>query len=562
MKLNKEQYRAAHHKDGPMLVLAGPGSGKTHLLVERIRIMIEEYNIPPDNILVITFSRKAARQMQARFEKRVEDRSYPVTFGTFHAVFYHILQDHDPTTNRLISEEERQKLIANAAAFCGISLPCSEKDDIEALSGHISAYKNFGEEEYFSDGPGSELDIDEKDDIRRLICEYDRLCRKEGFIDFDDMIINCRQLFARHEMILRRWQKKFRYFLVDEFQDINQAQYDVLRLLAGDAMNVFAVGDDDQAIYRFRGACPGLMKKFTQQYRGCRRVDLTMNYRCSENIIGAADTLVRNNKDRFERQIQRHLPSARGGIVEIVHSENTVVQAAFVCDRIEELIDAGCDPWDIAVLYRSSHCVKMFEKTAGERGLAVKDTDGISGVYKRRLKIHEAYSKAHNGNISRRDFFLIMNNPDRGLSREALCNSNGDYIGDLKRYYADSPQMLDKVFDLERTIMSYDVNEFPNDTTDKKDMVNIMTAHASKGLEFRCVFVIGLQEGLFPHHKNMTGSSVEEERRLMYVAMTRAKQQLYLCTLGTMYGKRESRFAAEAAKNRKYISDIIHLTRL
>ena len=500
--------------------------------------------------------------MQARFEKSVENRSYPVTFGTFHAVFYHILQNHDPNMNKLITEEERQQLLEGAILHSGITMPCTSEDDREALSGLISAYKNFGEVDFFADGPGRELCEEEKEELKKLISLYDRLCRQKGLIDYDDMIINCRQLFLKHEMLLRRWQKKYRYILVDEFQDINQAQYDVLRLLAGEDMNVFAVGDDDQAIYRFRGACPGLMKKFTQQFRGCKRVDLTMNYRCSENIIGAADTLIRNNRDRFDRQIQRHLPSACGGKVEIVHSENSEIQAAFVCDAIEELISEGYDPWDIAVLYRSSHCVKMFEKVAGDRGMALKDTDGISYLHKRKIKIHEAYSRAHNGNGTRGDILLIMNNPDRGLSREALCNFSGDYIKDLERYYEGDREMLEKVYDLKKTVDDYDVDKTPQDFLLKKDMVNIMTAHASKGLEFKCVFVIGLQEGLFPHHKNMTGSTVEEERRLMYVAMTRAKESLYLCPLGSKHGKRISRFVPEAMENKRYISEVLTLARI
>ena len=420
MKLNKEQYRAASHISGPMLVLAGPGSGKTHLLVERIRIMIEEADIRPENILVITFSRKAAREMQARFAKRVGNRSYPVTFGTFHAVFYNILKQSDPDTKDLISEEQKNKYIRQAVLDTGASSALAEsEDDIERLTGLVSAYKNFGDDFFRLSYEGRAMDEQERDEFMAVCEKYGDMCRTSHVLDFDDMIIQCRDLLYRHESILRRWQDKYRYILVDEFQDINDGQYAVLRLLAGDSMNVFAVGDDDQSIYAFRGARPELMKKFLHQYPGCRQVTLTMNYRCSENVIGAADTLVRHNTDRLERPIQRHLPSRAGGDVTIVCTENSEVQAAYVCDTIRGLM-SGCGyrESDFAVLYRSDHCAKMFEKIAEERGLPLRISDR-SGYVPKKIRIGEAYVRAREGTASRADWFLIMNNPPRGLSRVA-----------------------------------------------------------------------------------------------------------------------------------------------
>ena len=471
MGLNKEQYRAAHHKDGPMLVLAGPGSGKTHLLVERIRIMIEEYHIPPDNILVITFSKKAARQMQARFLHRIKDRSYPVTFGTFHAVFYHILQEHDQSISRLITKQEQTDCIETVLkSFEDLSAIWTQEESIEMIHGMISAYKNLGEEMYTRNRYAASLDLEELEEFEMIYEHYDKLVRSKGLIDFDDMLIRCRELFYKHEGILRKWQDIYRYILVDEFQDINNIQYDVLRLLAGDRRNVFAVGDDDQSIYAFRGARPDLMKKFIHQYVGCRQVVLSVNYRCFEKIIGAADTLVRNNKDRIQRDKQEHIRAHSGGSVYVVHSESTDVQAAFVCDTIKCLMDECSYGYhDFAVLYRSDHCAARFRHIAKDYGV-------------------------------------------------------------------------------------------PLWSIDQKDGVSLMTAHASKGLEFTCVFIIGLQEGLFPHHLSMK-NNIEEERRLMYVAMTRAKERLYLCGLGTEHGKRDSRFISEAGRRSKYITDTLRLKR-
>ena len=559
MKLNKEQYRAAHHIGGPMLVLAGPGSGKTHVLVERIRIMIEEADIRPENILVITFSRKSAREMQARFIQRVKGRSYPVTFGTFHAVFYNILKDHDPDTSNLISEDQKHNLIEQAIHKSGAySFQAMSDDDIEIVAGLVSALRNLGDDFYKGGYAGEYMNEDMKKELNALCDMYGTLCQQEGVLDFDDMILRCRVLLYKHEGVLRKWRERYRYILVDEFQDINDGQYDVLRLLAGDEKNVFAVGDDDQSIYAFRGARPQLMKKFLRQYNGCCRVPLTMNYRCSAKIIGAADTVIRNNTERIERPMQRHLPSKAGGEVMIVNSENTEVQAEFVCDRIQELMERyGYAPEDFAVLYRSDHCAGLFRQVAGRRGFELRTLS--KGYVPKRQKIHEAYVRAKTGNASRADWFLIMNNPERGLSREALCNADGNYIEAFRHYYKNDPDKLAKIYELERSVMEYDAAYIP-ETCRTHNAINVMTAHASKGLEFKCVFIIGLQEGLFPHHKSMS-CNIEEERRLMYVAMTRAKERLYMCTVSTEHGKRASRFAGEALGRMEYISDVLMLTK-
>ncbi|MBE5849456.1 MAG: ATP-dependent helicase [Lachnospiraceae bacterium] len=560
MKLNKEQYRAAMHRSGPMLVLAGPGSGKTHLLVERIRILIEEAKIRPENILVITFSRKAAREMQARFQRRVEYKSYPVTFGTFHAIFYNILKDFDPDANTLITEEQKNDYIKKAVLTLGVPGLC-DGNDIEGISGLISSYKNFGEDFFNRSYEGGAMDESERHELKKICRIYEKMCIDTRVLDFDDMILRCRDILYKHESILKKWQSRYRYILVDEFQDINDGQYDVLRLLAGDSRNVFAVGDDDQSIYGFRAARPELMKKFLHQYLGCRQVTLTMNYRCCEKIIGAAYTVVRNNMDRIQRPMQRHLPSRSGGVVEVVNSENSEVQAAFVCDKIRELMSkCGYEGRDFAVLYRSDHCAKMFEQTAASYGIKLR-ISGRAGYTPKKVRIHEAYLRAKRGEASRSDWFLIMNEPPRGLSREALCNVSNDFVAAFRRYYSNDPIMLQKVYDLEKTVSQYDTGSVPDEAGDSHDAINVMTAHASKGLEFKCVFIIGLQEGLFPHQKSIKADLVEEERRLMYVAMTRAKERLYMCTIGSEHGKRISRFAREACENKLYVSGTMWLTR-
>jgi DNA helicase-2/ATP-dependent DNA helicase PcrA len=424
----------------------------------------------------------------------------------------------------------------------------------------VSAYKNKGKDFYERDEYGRRMTEQERSEFETVFGRYEELCRKEGVIDFDDMITLCGRLLYKHERILRKWRGRFRYILVDEFQDINDGQYNVLRLLAGDSMNVFAVGDDDQSIYAFRGSRPALMKKFIHQYRGCRQVTLTMNYRCCENVIGAADSVIRHNLDRFDRPIQRHLPSKSGGIVELIRTENSDIQADFVCDMIEYLIrESEYRPCDIAVLYRSEHCVKMFENKAEKKGIKMNNASG--SYTPKEIKIHNAYMRVYANEAGRADFFLIMNNPPRGLSRESLANTTGDYINDMKRYYENEPERLEAIRDLEAAIARYGGGKTKEPSPcPHNDMIHVMTAHASKGLEFKCVFIIGLQEGLFPHYKNLTGTGAEEERRLMYVAMTRAKERLYMCTIGAQHGKRPSRFADEAVEKKRYIKDILKLT--
>lgn len=620
-QLNYEQAIAAKHLDGPMLVLAGPGSGKTHLLVERIRIMIEEKSVAPDSILVITFSKKSALEMQNRFNLRVEKKPYPVTFGTFHAVFYDILKHYNNYSKEsILTEKQKIQIIDHGDGSGGKNqIANCDTEQLQTVADNISAYKNFGEE-FFTKSAGKYMTIEEQDEFCDVFGKYCDRCRQLGKLDFDDMVLQVRELFMKHESILRQWQKKYRYFLVDEFQDINDAQYDVLRLLAGDEMNVFAVGDDDQSIYAFRGAKPSLMQKFLHQYHGCKRVNLTMNYRCCEKVIRCADNCIRHNEDRLDRLMQHHLPGKSGGIVEVHTEKNTVSQAEYVCEMIEKITrEGGYSYDDIAILYRSEHCVTMLRNVMRTMNLPVKSGDsGINPYTSDVAKVITAYFKAAIDECGRRDFLLLMNTPKRGLSREALSSCDDgkshkteDYLSLLREYYRSKPDMLCRVEELSELIAKIrcgcvteafdyvaDIAQFKISGPDcEKNMtespsrclaflrelaldfesikdyvifidkmncdkpgeeynrniirrenncgVNLMTAHASKGLEFKVVFIIGLQEGLFPHHKSMQGELVEEERRLMYVAMTRAKERLYLCGLGTEHGKRISRFVGE-----------------
>ena len=617
-QLNKEQLQAVRHVDGPMLVLAGPGSGKTKVLTERILYLIEEKGIRPDEILVITFSQKAARQMQLRFFALTKGQSYPVNFGTFHAIFYHILMHHQNFSKEcILTDKNKQEYIMEIGIRAGCSKATSRSWQNEMLE-YISAYKNIGKS--FLDEDNFLLTDGTREDFINIYNMYVEKCHIEEKLDFDDMIIMCRDLLYKHESILKKWQRNYRYFLVDEFQDINEAQYDVLRMLAGNEMNVFAVGDDDQSIYAFRGARPELMQKFTKQFYKCRQVYLSVNYRCASNIIGASNELIMHNHNRIDRHIQTAF-SKESGIVEVIDAESTILQAEYVIDKILEIKDS-CNLRfeDFAVLYRSAHAAHMIEQICKKRGIPVRGKNSEKTIFDlEEMKLVMSYFKIARNKGGRDDFFRIINKPNRNISREVFASTSMDYFEAMKKYYDGNDERIraveelrgdisfietlnpyagliyltkkvkifdrmnenaqilncykqikdfmrefdtiDVLIDMENVNANTSNSQLESGRFNKKTGISLMTAHASKGLEFEVVFIIGLQEGIFPHVKNLHGDSVEEERRLMYVAMTRAKKRLYIISVSLEHGKQKSRFIAEIMNNQSFINSYSSLSR-
>lgn len=448
--LNPEQRRAAAHVTGAMLVLAGPGSGKTAVLTERIAAMIERAEIPPEEILVLTFSNKAAQEMQNRFRKRSGGRKPPVTFGTFHSVFYAILRVHSTEELRLAQPDARIGILQEIGRRLSIQ-GCDHKGCTDLIDA-ISLYKNTGKIAMYLRG-----------EIRTkfaLILEaYEQSMREQGFLDFDDMILRCYELFTRRQEILNDWRNRFRYLLIDEFQDCNMIQYDLVKLLAGEQRNLFAVGDDDQSIYGFRGADSRVVLRFMQDYPEAEQVHLLRNYRCGRRIIEKADQLIQNNRIRAWKP--RQLPSKfRGeGTVILIQCRDSYEEAELVLHELEKLRaeqkrteTEQTETMRVAILYRSGQCAS--------------------------------------------------------------------YLADLL--------------------------ESQWEQRDDGIHLVLQTIHASKGLEYDTVFVIGLQEGLLPSNRAVSEEEREEERRLLYVAMTRARNRLYLFARGhEKYGKRISSFLYE-----------------
>lgn len=615
-QLNDRQKEAADHLNGPMLVLAGPGSGKTHLLVERLLVMIEQKGVSPEDILVITFSKKAALSMQDRFLNRVNYVHYPVTFGTFHAVFYHIIKSHKHKSyNNVLLDNQKRQIIEEIASKNGVNDSYLKSVQDEVLN-YISFYKNHNISlvEYAKS-------IDTEYDFVNIYYEYNNYCKNNELIDFDDMIMLCDELFE-NEAILSKWQDRYKYILIDEFQDVNIRQYNVIKKLAGSNANLFCVGDDDQSIYAFRGSYSKLMQQLFEDYPQTKLINLNMNYRCNSIIIEFADRLIRKNDDRIERDIQQssniyHKLSDDDSVVNIVDCDSSISEAEYICGLINCWVnDLGYKRKDIAVLYRSNFAASVLKEQLELHKIPYYSNEKSIDFYSiKEISVVISFLKCALGVFEKKDLFVVINHPEKSFSREAFSSAQdieGDnFIRYLYSYYKDDAKKREKINELRNDLMfikklppfaavnyllkklhlyddfkmnykknrsgNYELFELMhelkerckefdtiigllnyveevssqkdcNNTQEKDislDMVTLQTVHASKGLEYKAVVIIGLMEGIFPHKRSLDREGIKEERRLMYVAMTRAKERLVITTRGTKHGKCISRFISE-----------------
>lgn len=585
--LNIEQQRAVNTVYGPVLVLAGPGSGKTHTLTERIRHMIEEVRISPGEILVITFSKKSAVEMQERFLRLTKGKCYKVYFGTFHAIFYSILKNSSLIDKgKVLSQKDKLKNVKRV--FHNLKL--SQKDDATYLEiiDNISAYKNADDKEQFI----TEKYDEEKGPLFiKIYNEYIRLCHKDNMIDFDDMLYMCRDLLKSKAEIRKMYQGIYKYILIDEFQDINLVQYEVLEMLSGKNNNIFAVGDDDQSIYGFRGAKPELMKRFMNK-KGCEIIDMKNNYRSSKAVIESAHKLIIKNISRINKEQIPCKQNSDIGNVTIVTLGNAIKEAEYVCEKIIEIINDGETASNIAVIFRTERCIEVLKEKMNTSGILYTTNVSSDSFYESEwAKDIIAYLRAATNNRSVEVMGRIINKPERNLDRDDInsdLEKSENYeklLKDLKRisnmssfaavnyifkgigyegyiykrlsskgYSNDKiKELLDGILDkaklyenISEWLFYIDSVYEANNTANIESRVNLLTAHSSKGLEFNTVFIVGLQEGIFPHERALTKEDIEEERRLLYVAMTRAKTDLYVVGRGEYkYGKRVSRFISE-----------------
>ncbi len=603
--INDAQRRAICHGEGPARVLAGPGSGKTFTIVRRLQYLLEELHIEPSSILVITFTKAAAGEMQERFYRLMEGKPHPVRFGTFHAVFYTILKQSNPDfSKQILSESDKFNLIEKLTIpfqkqFPGVSFPPEEE-----LMKQIGKYKNIGED--FARLHAASDSILEEEQFQWLYAAYNRLLIQEEKLDFDDMAELCLQLFSKNPDVLSFWQKYFKYILIDEFQDINIPQYEVVKCLAGAGKNLFVVGDDDQSIYGFRGANPGIMKQFLVDYPESVCILLNTNYRSRQEIVEASGKCIAQNAERVEKEFY----AARGSLKKTLREEpfsgnktdgkfvKAVVvkkfakkaeEQEYLTERLRAWKQNGQNYEDAAVICRTNFELEEAALLLERAGIPYRRREKRKSLFAHPImRDLEAYIRIAAGEQSRSLLLRIINHPVRYIGRTFFTREEMGFA-ELKEACRCAPDKFFRVERMERDCarlasmtpflainyirkgMGYDsylkelsgenreklqefmeladffqnhareyrtgrewlqavdqkLHEVREEPTGKKG-VNLLTMHGAKGLEFPLVFIPDMNEGIIPRGRTLTKETVEEERRMFYVAMTRAMDYLEL----------------------------------
>lgn len=604
-KLNTAQQKAVCHETGPMLVLAGPGSGKTTVLLCRISRLLGRGLAKPQEILALTFSKAAAEEMKSRFENL--NGASGVSFGTFHSIFFRILRSrYGWNVEQIFQEEERRNILRNSIE--------AEKWDIPDLEEYISQF--FSQLSLMN----SELEQPNRftpvgmpvEEFRKLYRAYEGYKERHEKLDFDDMLTQCYQLLREDAAVREYWQRKYKFILVDEFQDVNQAQFACLQILAEKHQNLFVVGDDDQSIYAFRGARPDFLLHFPTLYPAAKKVTLNTNYRSTERIVNLAERVIGNNEVRFVKNMKGI--GEAGDKVTFFLAEDAAKEAAHIAEKIGRFLDEGVPLTEIAVIYRTNLQGGAFARELYKRGIPYDLRDNSGNVYEHWVaKDLLAYLLLAENEESDSALRRILNKPKRYIGKDLLAEAEtmpytllrsffvcpslkgwqeenlenlridlnqirkrtpydavkyirkvigyDEYLEGFAAYRRTSAQVLQEIADeimetakdcadvrsfreqLER--LSLQMKEQSRKKGQKRNGVALMTMHGAKGLEFRAVFLPSLVEGIVPHEKGM--DTVAEERRLFYVAMTRASEKLCLSAILQRYEKerKPSRFLAE-----------------
>ncbi|MBR3811480.1 MAG: ATP-dependent helicase [Agathobacter sp.] len=601
MNFNEAQKAAIEHKDGPMLVLAGPGSGKTATLVERTKNLITKHGVNPTNILVITFTKAAANEMKQRFQKEMKAELSNVTFGTFHAIFFLILKlaYHYNSTN-IITDEVKFQAMRELISRYGLQY-LDENELISGIFAEISMIKNsrIPLEHFYSTQCGENV-------FRKIYRDYDAFLKKHQLIDFDDMLTLTYELFTERPDILNAWQKKYPYILVDEFQDINQIQYDIIRLMAAPHNNLFMVGDDDQSIYRFRGSKPEIMLHVPKDYPEVKKIALPINYRCPKAIVETSQKLILHNKERFPKEVfawkEEKTTGKKDMSVRFLTFKNQQEETYFIIKEIERRLKKGLALSDIAILFRTNMQPRFLMEQLMAYNVDFKTKDQIPNLYDHWIaKDIHAYIAIARGSRERKDFLMIINKPKRYISRDSLYEKQVD-MEEWEKLYDDQPWIAERIEKLHYDIKllakmspysainyirhgigyeeyleeyaqyrnlnkedlldvldelqasakgykSYDawethINEYTKELKDRAkskkenpNAITLATLHSAKGLEFRSVFITDANQGVMPYKKAVLDKDVEEERRLFYVGMTRAIDDLTICAVEELRNK-------------------------
>lgn len=616
---NKSQLEAIKHGKGPCLTLAGPGSGKTAVITERVKHLITEQHIKSGNILVITFTKAAAVEMKERFYRLMSEYTgetvgfgqYPVTFGTFHAVFFQILKHaYHYSANNIIKEEQKYSCMRDLVQKQRLEYE-DEMEFVNAVLGEIGMVKNSGVDlaNYYSTNCAAEM-------FRRLYSQYHEYLYTHKLIDFDDMLVYTYELFKERTDILGAWQRKYQYILIDEFQDINKIQYDIVKMLAAPEDNLFVVGDDDQSIYRFRGAKPEIMLHFFDDFPMGKRCLLDTNYRSQKNIVNASLNLIKHNKERYQKTF--HASLSAGCEVEYAVFKNQREQNMRIVRDIYERMERGGKYGEYAVLFRTNTQTRVLTEQFMEYNIPFYAKDSIPNIYEHWIaKDLFVYIRIAQGSRQRSDFLQIMNRPKRYISRESLDDEfvsfdlwecffeeqpwvakrirqlehdikmlermnpyaainyirRGIGYDEFLKEYADyrrirEDDLFDIIEELQAGAKEYanfeawflhieeyaeELEKIRQHKQEQQDGVVLATLHSSKGLEFEHVYIVDVNEGVMPYKKALLEQEVEEERRMFYVGMTRAKQDLHLFSTRQMNHKEAeiSRFIEESKEKIK-----------
>lgn len=577
---NPGQARAIAHTDGPIQVLAGPGSGKTFTIVQRILNLINHQKIPPEKILVITFTKAAALEMQARFLKEIRRSYSAVNFGTFHSIYYQMLSRsgylHDFS---LITEFDKIKTLRKILNHLFPIQTFGPSEYAEILN-EISLCKNF------------ELGGQPRERFTDIYEGYCEMLKESRKMDFDDMILFCHQMFNEHGEILAKWQNYFSHIMVDEFQDINRLQYLVLKQIAAPRNNLFIVGDDDQSIYGFRGANPAVMQDFLKDFSDCKKVVLGTNYRSTREIVGAAAKVIVLNENRMAKEYQALRDGEKPSLESFTKRED---EDQWI---IEKILACPADSYqDMAIIVRTNFEVSLMASKCAGKGIKVRVVEKVKDIFSH-FAVSDIldYIYFSKGPMERGRFLNIINKPMRYISRKAAAEltdtlsekeilayykGDMDSQGEIRRFFgacrriaglspylainfirngvgydrylkerakphefAEWMHVCDELQESARgyetvddwLLMMEGMKVLAEEQKEKKQAkkkeaasgLNIITMHSSKGLEFQTVFLPHLNEGTLPEPKSLTDEQIEEERRLFYVGMTRAKELLYM----------------------------------
>lgn len=612
--LNLEQKNAVLHLEGPMMIIAGAGSGKTRVLTYRVAHLIQQ-EIDPFRILVLTFTKKAAQEMKERIAKVVGNQDAKnIWMGTFHAIFARILRyEADklgfPKNFTIYDTQDSVNLISRIIKELHLD---KELYKPKSVLGRISSCKNnlVTVNAYQNNAKLLEQDtITKRPAILEIYKNYAKRCFKAGAMDFDDLLLKTNELFARFPEVLEKYQDRFGYIMVDEYQDTNHSQYLIIKALAAKFKNICVVGDDSQSIYGFRGANIGNILNFQKDYPNTKIFKLEQNYRSTKNVVGAANSMIAKNKNRLQKNIWTD--NSEGGKVKIMKNISDREEAFWVANSILEHKQRKLKNQDFCILYRTNAQSRVLEESLRKKGIPYKIYGGLSFYQRKEIKDILAYLRLIVNPKDEESLLRIINYPARGIGKTTLDkliihankeqksiyellehienhNININYptkiklknfANMLKSFAVQEKEKnafeLTKIV-LERTQILNSLKESPEEedqnrlanieellngiqffveeqeqkneptnlhlfleevalqTTldekqENKNSVSLMTIHSSKGLEYPYVYIVGMEQGLFPSGRSMhERSELEEERRLFYVALTRAEKQIYL----------------------------------